>query len=387
MTTAQKDPVVVVVQLSGGNDYLNTVVPYADPNYYDGRRNLNIPEDQVLHLDDELGFHPAMGPMARMYKEGNVAVIHGIGYQNSVRSHFRSMDIWHTCEPVKVGTEGWLGRATRELDPTGENPVTAVNFGHGLPRALVVPGVSVASVADLSNYGLLTDIAEREKREAVLQRFTNIYAPSMGAGQVMDYLGQTGRDALKGADILKAAPQKYSSTVEYASTGIARSLRDIAMTHTANLGTRIFYTQHGSYDTHAGQAAAHHKLWSELSVAISDFWDDLREHDADENVIMYLFSEFGRRVRDNGSGTDHGAAGVSFVIGPRVAGGMYSTYPDTRAEALDQGDLVPNIDFRSSYATILEDWLRLDAVPIVNGTFEKLAFVGSGPGGGNGNGV
>ena len=154
MTTAQKDPVLVVVQLSGGNDYLNTVVPYNDPNYYDSRKTLNIPEDQVLHLDDQLGFHPAMSSMARMYKEGNVAVIHGIGYQNSVRSHFRAMDIWHTCEPDKVGTEGWLGRAIREIDPNGENPVTAGNFGHGLPRALVAPGVSVASVADLSTYGL-----------------------------------------------------------------------------------------------------------------------------------------------------------------------------------------------------------------------------------------
>ena len=378
MTTAQKDPVLVVVQLSGGNDYLNTVVPYGDPNYYDSRRTLNIPEESVLHIDDELGFHPAMGPIARMYAEGNVAIIHGIGYENSVRSHFRSMDIWHTCEPEKVGTEGWLGRAIREIDPSGENPVTAVNIGHGLPRALVAPGVSVASVADLATYGLLTDIEERERRDKVLMRFSNIYAPAVGSGQVMDYLGQTGRDALKGADILRAAPASYSSSVEYADTGIARSLRDIAMTHLAGLGSRIFYTQHGSYDTHAGQAVVHNRLWQDLSVAISDFWDDLREHDADENVIMYLFSEFGRRVRDNGSGTDHGAAGVSFVIGPRVKGGMYGTYPETRAEALDQGDLVPNIDFRSSYSTLLEDWLGMDAVPIVNGSFEKLAFAGNG---------
>ena len=382
--TTSRDPVLVVVQLSGGNDYLNTVVPYADQNYYDSRRTLNIPEDKVLRIDDELGFHPAMGPISRMYAGGEVAVLHGIGYENSVRSHFRSMDIWHTCEPEKVGTEGWLGRAVREIDPRGENPVTAVNIGHGLPRALVAPGVSVACVADLATYGLLTDIEERERREKVLQRFSNIYAPAVGAGQVMDYLGQTGRDALKGADILKAAPRGYSSTVEYADTGIARSLRDIAMTHIAGLGTRVFYTQHGSYDTHAGQAAVHNKLWAELSVAISDFWDDLREHDAADNVLMYLFSEFGRRVRDNGSGTDHGAAGVSFVIGPHVRGGMYSTYPETRAEALDQGDLVPNVDFRSSYTSILEDWMGIDAVPIVNGSFEKMAFVGNGSNGSNG---
>ena len=370
-----KDPVLVVLQLSGGNDYFNTVIPYSDPNYYDNRRALGIPEDDVLRLDGEMGLHPAMGPMKRLYDEGEVAVIHGIGYENSPRSHFRSMDIWHTCEPEIVGTEGWLGRATRDIDPSGENPVTAVNFGHGLPRALAAPGVSVASVSDLENYGLLTGIEEQEKRDRVLERFSRMYAPAMGSGPVMDYLGKTGLDALKGADILKAAPESYQSTVEYAANPIAKSLRDVAMVHTANLGARIFYTQHGSFDTHAAQKLTHANLWAEVSGAIADFWDDLREHDAHENVIMFLFSEFGRRVKDNGSGTDHGAAGVSFAIGPRVKGGMYGSYPETQAEKLDQGDLVPNVDFRSAYSTILDGWLGLDSVPIVNGRFESLAFV------------
>ena len=370
-----KDPVLVVLQLSGGNDYFNTVIPYSDPNYYDNRRALGIPEDDVLRLDGEMGLHPAMGPMKRLYDEGEVAVIHGIGYENSPRSHFRSMDIWHTCEPEIVGTEGWLGRATRDIDPSGENPVTAVNFGHGLPRALAAPGVSVASVSDLENYGLLTGIEEQEKRDRVLERFSRMYAPAMGSGPVMDYLGKTGLDALKGADILKAAPESYQSTVEYAANPIAKSLRDVAMVHTANLGARIFYTQHGSFDTHAAQKLTHANLWAEVSGAIADFWDDLREHDAHENVIMFLFSEFGRRVKDNGSGTDHGAAGVSFAIGPRVKGGMYGSYPETQAEKLDQGDLVPNVDFRSAYSTILDGWLSLDSVPIVNGRFESLAFV------------
>ena len=370
-----KDPVLVVLQLSGGNDYFNTVIPYSDPNYYDNRRALGIPENDVLRLDGEMGLHPAMGPMKRLYDEGEVAVIHGIGYENSPRSHFRSMDIWHTCEPEIVGTEGWLGRATRDIDPSGENPVTAVNFGHGLPRALAAPGVSVASVSDLENYGLLTGIEEQEKRDRVLERFSRMYAPAMGSGPVMDYLGKTGLDALKGADILKAAPESYQSTVEYAANPIAKSLRDVAMVHTANLGARIFYTQHGSFDTHAAQKLTHANLWAEVSGAIADFWDDLREHDAHENVIMFLFSEFGRRVKDNGSGTDHGAAGVSFAIGPRVKGGMYGSYPETQAEKLDQGDLVPNVDFRSAYSTILDGWLGLDSVPIVNGRFESLAFV------------
>jgi uncharacterized protein (DUF1501 family) len=375
MVTKSKDPVIVVLQLTGGNDYFNSVVPYTDANYYDNRPTLQIRDDRVLKLNDELGLHPAMGPMKEIYDNGQMAVVHGVGYANSPRSHFRSMDIWHTCEPDKVGTEGWLGRAIRDIDPQGTSPVTGVNIGQALPRAMVAPGVSVASVADLSTYGLLTGIEEEETRSKMLERFANMYGPAIGTGPVMDYLGQTGLDALKGADILKAAPDGYSSEVEYGSDNIARSLRDVAMIHIANLGTRVFYTQHGSFDTHAAQAATHAKLWTEVSQAISDFWDDLREHNADDNVVMLLFSEFGRRVRDNGGGTDHGAAGVSFLIGPKVKGGMYGAYPETRAEALEQGDLVPNLDFRGVYSTILEDWMGLDPIPIVNGQFEQPKFL------------
>ena len=381
MGNSNKPPVLVVLQLTGGNDYFNTVIPYTDGNYYDSRRSLGISENRVLKLDDELGLHPAMAPMKDIFDKGDMAVIHGIGYENSPRSHFRSMDIWHTCEPDKVGTEGWLGRALKQIDPQSENPVTGVNVGQALPRALVAPGVSVASVADVSTYGLLTNIEQADQRQQVLERFANMYGPAVGTGQVMEYLGQTGLDALKGADILKIAPQQYESSVEYGSSPIAQKLRDIAMIHTADVGTRVFYTDHGSFDTHAAQATTHAQLWTDVSEAVADFWDDLREHDADDNVIMFLFSEFGRRVRDNGSGTDHGAAGVAFAIGPNVSGGFYSEYPETRAEALQQGDLVPNQDFRGVYSTILEDWMKLDAPSVVNGQFEQPAFIHT-----NGNG-
>jgi len=312
--------------------------------------------------------------MADIYRTGDMAIIHGIGYADSVRSHFRAMDIWHTAEPDKVGTEGWLGRVIREIDPKGENPVTAVNIGQGLPRALVAPNVSVASVADVETYGLLTSVEEEKVREKMLTRFSNMYGAALGSGPVMDYLGQTGIDALNGAEILKVAPEKYESTIEYGNSQIAQNLRDVASVHKAGLGTRVFYTQQGSYDTHATQAPAFSKLWTELAAAIQDFWDDLKMSGDDENVVMFLFSEFGRRVRDNGSGTDHGAAGVSFVIGPAVKGGMYSRYPETRAEALEQGDLVPNQDFRGVYSTILENWLEVEAAPIVNGTFSSENF-------------
>ena len=374
MVTKDKAPVIVVLQLTGGNDYFNTIIPYNDDNYYDNRRSLQVPQENMLTLDQEFAMHPAMGPMADIYRTGDMAIIHGIGYADSVRSHFRAMDIWHTAEPDKVGTEGWLGRVIREIDPKGENPVTAVNIGQGLPRALVAPNVSVASVADVETYGLLTSVEEEKVREKMLTRFSNMYGAALGSGPVMDYLGQTGIDALHGAEILKVAPEKYESTIEYGNSQIAQNLRDVASVHKADLGTRVFYTQQGSYDTHATQAPAFSKLWTELAAAIQDFWDDLKTSGDDENVVMFLFSEFGRRVRDNGSGTDHGAAGVSFVIGPAVKGGMYSRYPETRSEALEQGDLVPNQDFRGVYSTILENWLEVEAAPIVNGTFSSENF-------------
>jgi len=374
MVTKDKAPVIVVVQLTGGNDYFNTIIPYNDNNYYDNRRSLQVPQENMLTLDQEFAMHPAMGPMADIYRTGDMAIIHGIGYADSVRSHFRAMDIWHTAEPDKVGTEGWLGRVIREIDPKGENPVTAVNIGQGLPRALVAPNVSVASVADVETYGLLTSVEEEKVREKMLTRFSNMYGAALGSGPVMDYLGQTGIDALNGAEILKVAPEKYESTIEYGNSQIGQNLRDVASVHKAGLGTRVFYTQQGSYDTHATQAPAFSKLWTELAAAIQDFWDDLKTSGDDENVVMFLFSEFGRRVRDNGSGTDHGAAGVSFVIGPAVKGGMYSRYPETRSEALEQGDLVPNQDFRGVYSTILENWLEIEAAPIVNGTFSSENF-------------
>ncbi|GIT44792.1 MAG: DUF1501 domain-containing protein [Chloroflexota bacterium] len=375
MASTKKDPVIVVLQLTGGNDYLNTVIPYNDPHYRDNRPAVGVAEDRILKINDNVGFHPEMAPMQRLYDQGKVAIINGVGYANSPRSHFRSMDIWHTCEPDKLGTEGWLGRVTKDLDPNKENVVTTVSFGPSLPRALALPGVPVACVDDLDTFGMLPTISETEQRTKILDRFTRLYSPTIGSGFVMDYLGQTGLDSLKAADILKVAPGKYNSTVEYPDTPLARKLRGIAQVHMADLGTRILYCDHGSFDSHSNQVGMHDKLWHDVSSAVESFFDDLRENNAGENVIMLLFSEFGRRVHDNGSGTDHGAAGAAFVIGEGVKGGEYGEYPSTNTEDLEQGDLVPNTDFRSVYTTIAENWMGLDANPLVGGTFEKPSFV------------
>ena len=375
MASTKKDPVVVVLQLTGGNDYMNTVIPYTDPRYRDNRPAVGVAEDRILPISEKIGFHPEMGPMKRLYEQGKMAIIHGVGYKNSPRSHFRSMDIWHTCEPDKLGTEGWLGRATKELDPNKENVVTAVSFGPSLPRALALPGVPVACVDNLDTFGMLPGITETEQRGKILDRFTRLYSPTIGSGFVMDYLSQTGLDSLKAADILKVAPVQYTSTVEYPDTPLARKLRGVAQVHMADLGTRVLYCDHGSFDSHSNQVGMHDKLWHDVSNAVESFFDDLREHDAGDNVIMLLFTEFGRRVHDNGSGTDHGAAGAAFVIGEGIKGGEYGEFPSTNPEDLEQGDLVPNLDFRGLYSTILEDWMGLDANPLVGGNFEKPSFV------------
>ena len=377
MTSTKRDPVLVVLQLSGGNDALNTVIRYNDPLYLDNRPNVRIDLDKVLPIDDDVAFNPVMGPMKRLYDDGKVAIIQGIGYPNASRSHFRSMDIWHTCEPDKVGDEGWLGRAILDLDPTKDNVLTGVNFGRGLPRALVAPGVPVASVGNLETYGVLTGIEIEEQRAKALDVFSRVYTPMIGKGPVLDYFANTGLDALKGADILSTAPEKYFSTVEYGADSVAQYMRNIVQVHLADLGTRVMYTTapYNSFDTHAGELVNHTRLWTETSAAIADFYDDLKEHDASESVVLLVFTEFGRRVHDNGSGTDHGAGGVSFVIGDAVKGGLYGEYPSLELGKLNEGDLQFNNDFRGLYSTLMEKWMGLDAKPIVNGSFEQLDFI------------
>jgi len=386
--TSKKPPTLVVLQLTGGNDAINTVIPYSNPLYYDNRTTVRINADDVLKIDNDFGFNPSMAALKPFWDAGKMAVINGIGYPNPNYSHFRSMDIWYTAEPDKIATDGWLGQAVRELDPKADNVLTAVNFGRGLPRALALAGVPVASVAQLDSYGLLTSLSSVDQRNSALDVFSCMYddgfnddakmSPLKAAdpmGEVLRYMGQTGLDAQKGADILSTAIGKYSSTVNYPKTSIGAYLKGIAQVKLADLGTRVFYTSHGSFDTHASQLATHALLWREVSEAVSSFFADLREHNAADDVIMLLWTEFSRRVKDNGAGTDHGAGGVAFVLGDGVKGGMYGEYPSLKDSELTIGNLKYNNDFRMTYSTILENWLQVEAKPIVHGNFEKFSFV------------
>jgi len=378
MVSTKKDPVLAVLSLSGGNDGLNTVIPRNNGLYQDARHALAISEDQLIPINDELGFHGTMGPLKKYWDEGKLAIFLGIGYPNSSYSHFRSMDIWHTCEPDAQGSEGWLGRVLKDLDPNAENVLTGVNFGRGLPRALAKDGVPVASVGDLETYGLLTGIEGADQRTEALDVFGRMYSPAIGRGAVMDYIRNTGTDALKGADILATAPEKYTSKVEYSNTSVGQYMKNIAQTHLAGFGTRVLYTTspYNGFDTHANQAALQAGLWSDVSDTIDNFMTDLRDHDASDNVTLLFFSEFGRRVVDNGSGTDHGSAGIAFALGEHVKGGIYGEYPSLEPDKQEEGgNLKFNLDFRSVYATILEDWFDLDSKSIIGSSHEKLNFL------------
>ncbi|MGE3539011.1 MAG: DUF1501 domain-containing protein [Candidatus Tectimicrobiota bacterium] len=374
MASTQRDKALVVIHLNGGNDCLNTIVPYTNGLYYDFRPTIKIAPEEVLPINDNLGFHPSMAPLQRLWEAGQLAVVNGIGYPHPDRSHFRSLDIWQTAEPETVAREGWLGRAVRELDPAGKNVLTGVNFGRGLPRALGCPGVPVASVGNLETYGLFPELQDARARQMALATFSRLYGSAAGKDAVKTVLGQTASHALQGADILRTAPARYTSTVTYANNAFASNMKSIAQVLCADLGTRICYTQHASFDTHAGELVTHAKLWHEVAGAVASFMEDMQEHGRENDVVVFIFSEFGRRIRDNGSGTDHGSGGVAFVIGGAVQGGLYGAYPSLKPVDQLEGDLHYNNDFRSTYATLLEQWLGLEAAPIVNGQFEQFAY-------------
>ena len=206
MVSTKKDPVLAVFSLSGGNDFMNTVIPHTNPLYRDYRPTLAVAEDQLIPITEELGFHPAMAALKKYWDEGKLAIILGVGYPHPSLSHFRSMDIWATCEPDELGLTGWLGSVIQEIDPKGDNVLTGVNFGRGLPRSMAKEGVPVASVGDLSSYGLLTDIEESGQRDQALDLFGRMYSPVLGRGMVNDYIRRTGLEAMAGADILATAP-------------------------------------------------------------------------------------------------------------------------------------------------------------------------------------
>lgn len=365
--------ILVLVQLEGGNDGLNTVVPFGDAEYAKCRPGIGIARQQVLELDAFHGLHPQLEGLKALYDDGLLGIVQGVGYPNPDRSHFRSMDIWHSAQPDSaVGDRGWIGAALDLTTPDDAAQVPALALGQArLPLALVGSQVNVPTVADLSTYRWNEGpgpVANREARRKALDRLLEAGSP----GGELAFLRRTAKVAYQTAARLGQVAQEYRSAVPYPPNGLAQKLKLVAQMIASDVGTRIFFVSLGGFDTHSQQAAAHAVLLHQLGSALAAFYRDLKGHELHDRVMVVTFSEFGRRVKENASlGTDHGAASQMFVLTP-VQGGIFGPHPSLTD--LEDGDLKFHTDFRSVYATLLEKWLGIDSQPVLGATFPLLDF-------------
>jgi uncharacterized protein (DUF1501 family) len=369
------DTILVVIQMSGGNDGLNTVVPFGINGYREARPNLGVPAGDVLPLTDSVGLHPSMTQVHQRYQAGQVAIVQGVGYPNPNLSHFRSMDIWHTAEPDAFETTGWLASYLASTTIDDGNPTFAASITDGLSRALYGSGVSVPAIAGLQQYQFRTDPQYQNDRAPRLAAADRIHHLDYRGSPLQDHVAQTAINAISSSERVQAAAQAYSSSVDYGNFPLANSLKTVAQLIAGNLGTRIYYVAFGGFDTHSAQAAAHARLLGGFSAAVDAFLTDVAAMGKGPQTLIMGFSEFGRRVRENGSqGTDHGTAGPMFVIGQQVSGGLYGSHPSLTD--LDRnGNLLHGIDFRAVYGTALEGWMGADQRAALGSRFEDVGFV------------
>jgi uncharacterized protein (DUF1501 family) len=366
------DRVLVVVQLVGGNDGLNTVVPHRIDGYAKGRRALRLPSGQIHKLTDDIGLHPSMGAMAGLVESGHAAIVQGVGYPNPDRSHFRSMEIWETAKLEYGALEtGWLGRALdARFDAAGSDLPGLHIGGRSLPLALKSKQTEVPSLTTLEQYRLQIggDVAAKREVRDALERVARLDRPASDP-----LLGFVRRSTLAAYDSSKKLEglNKGDAKSNYPNYGLAHRLELIAQIIKAGFGTRIYYTSLDGFDTHANQLGAHAALLNELSDSIAAFHKDLSGAGHADRVAVLTFSEFGRRVAENASaGTDHGAAAPVFVVGPVAKAGLIGAHP--KFDDLDDGDLKHHTDFRRVYASLLETWLGCPAAPVVGNGFSPL---------------
>ena len=363
------ESVLVVVQLSGGNDGLNTVIPYADPVYRQQRPQLAIKESQVLKIGDSLGLHPSLSGLANLWELGRLTIVQGVGYPQPNRSHFESMDIWHTCRRKQQRRDqGWLGRAIENGTNIEGGDVPAMHLGQEKqPLALAAREVRVPSLQSLDTFRLPADNADLQAA------INSLAAPPKVAAEdnLLGFLQSNTAVAVAASQRVEEATRDYTPGVEYPANGLAEKLRIVAQLVDAGLKTRIYYVTLDGFDTHANQPTVHANLLTELSSALTAFLSDIEQHGHGDRVAAIAFSEFGRRVAENASdGTDHGAAAPMLLAGKPVRGGLIGTHP--RLDDLDDGDLKFHTDFRQVYATILDRWLAWPSDAAVGGKYESL---------------
>ena len=385
VATGKDHPILVVLQLAGGNDGLNAIVPYVDDAYYRARPTIGIAKDKVVNLNGHIGFNPALAPFKTLYDEGHLALLQGVGYPNPNRSHFRSTEIWQTAsDPNKIVRTGWLGRYFDNCC-SGEGATVGVALGGQLPQAFTSDDPTGITLSPGSRLGFAKETDPSE--QAVFNQLNGIdhdtvsgasigelSGPNSSGMTAIEYLQRTALDAQIGTDKIAEILRRVKPEAIYPKTQLANSLSLISRLITGGLPTRVYYASQGGYDTHNAQENSHNRLLGELANAVSAFCQDLKSKGIFDQVMIITFSEFGRRVAENASkGTDHGTAAPMFISGGGIKPGIYGRPPSL--EQLDAGDLIYNVDFRSVYATILNRWLKAPVSKVLGHDFSPLAFV------------
>jgi uncharacterized protein (DUF1501 family) len=397
VATGKDGPILVLIQLAGGNDGLNAVVPYTNDFYYQARPTIAIPAKQVLTLNDTLGLNPAMTGFKSLYDAGHLSVVNGVGYPNPNRSHFRATEIWQTAsDEDKYLTDGWLGRyfdnACQGCDPT-----VAINIGPRLPQAFSSHTPTGISLENPDSYRFIGSGQNDDETVAYRSMYTpnpdeNVFGSDSNSGgsvsmvsgtvtlqngqSALDFLERTSMDAQVSSDKIRAIAGKTASNAKYPGSGLARNLQLVARLIAGGLPTRVFYVSQGGYDTHTGQRGGQDGRLRELGDAVKAFTDDLTAMGEFDRVMIMTFSEFGRRVQENGSqGTDHGAAAPMFLVGSKLKVGLLGAEPSLAPADLQDGDIKFNTDFRSVYASILQSWLQTNSVPILGKQFPTLPII------------
>jgi uncharacterized protein (DUF1501 family) len=362
---------VVVINLQGGNDGLNTIVPYGDPTYYAARPTISVPQADVLKIDSSIGMNPKLASLKSLFDQQRVAVLQGVHYPNYVLSHFRGTEIWQTAAPDAYEGTGWAGRYLDAAHLPSDNLFKGVAIGPVLPKMLIAEKADVPAIADLRGFRFNGRRDEQAQADKIL----------MGDGQrypfqspYLQLVQEVEHDAHAAAQQLPHLVAGYKPAVEYPKTPIAQGLNLVSAIVNADLGTRVYYVSIGTFDTHVGQRGRHDALLQQLADGIKAFYDDLSAHHTDDRVLTMTFSEFGRRVSENASrGTDHGTAAPMFIIGGGVKGGVYGDHPSLTD--LDNENLKWHTDFRSVYATVLEGWLGVPSATVLGSSFSPLGFI------------
>jgi uncharacterized protein (DUF1501 family) len=367
-----KDTILVVVQLTGGNDGLNTVIPFADEEYAKLRPTLKQPAAQIKKLNDHVGLHPAMNGLADLYQDHALCVVQGVGYPNPDQSHFRSMDIWQAAGMGGTLTEGWIGRALKRMPGAGTFHIADQNETAWL--ALAGAPVRVPSINSLEDFQLRTTAASGADKKAQRSIIESVAQPQSGQPDMLDFVKRTAVNTYDSSRRLQELGKNYQPKFPYPNSSLANRLKLAAQLIDANLGARIFYVSIDGFDTHANQQTNHANLLRQVSDAMTAFYKDMAARGHKDRILMMTFSEFGRRAKENGSkGTDHGSAAPMLLVGGKVKAGVVGEHPSL--SKLEIGNLQHHTDFRQVYASVLDKWLDVSSKEVLGAGFKPLDII------------